>query len=61
MILAEKFGISLGGNMAQLPTYILFENAVEVTRFPELNFEKASHPPITKVFPQSKDQIQKAT
>ena len=47
--------------MAQLPTYILFENAVEVTRFPELNFEKASHPPITKVFPQSKDQIQKAT
>eukprot|EP00261_Vitis_vinifera_P010747 XP_002281160.2 PREDICTED: thioredoxin-related transmembrane protein 2 isoform X1 [Vitis vinifera] len=46
---AEKFGISVGGSMAQLPTYILFENAVEVTRFPELDFEaKASHPPITK-------------
>ena len=41
------------GSMAQLPTYILFENAVEVTRFPELDFEaKASHLPITKVFPQ---------
>ncbi|GLU01455.1 hypothetical protein SLE2022_187620 [Rubroshorea leprosula] len=46
---AEKFGISLGGNMGQLPTYILFENAAEVTRFPEFNFEvKPSHPPITK-------------
>lgn len=46
--------------MAQLPTYILFENAVEVTRLPEWDFEKASHPPITKVIPLSKDQIQMA-
>ncbi|KAK6927351.1 hypothetical protein RJ641_005942 [Dillenia turbinata] len=46
---AEKFGISLGGRMGQLPSYILFENAVEVTRFPEVDFEsKGSHPPITK-------------
>lgn len=46
---AEKFGISLSGNMDQLPTYILFENATEVTRFPEFNFElKPSHPPVTK-------------
>ncbi|WCJ29513.1 Thioredoxin superfamily protein [Euphorbia peplus] len=46
---AEKFGISLSGGMSQLPTYILFENAAEVTRFPELNFEaKSSHPPVTK-------------
>ncbi|XP_038710260.1 thioredoxin-related transmembrane protein 2 isoform X2 [Tripterygium wilfordii] len=41
---AEKFG-----SMGQLPVYILFENAAEVTRFPELDFEaKASHPDITK-------------
>ncbi|XP_031264109.1 thioredoxin-related transmembrane protein 2 homolog [Pistacia vera] len=46
---AEKFGISLGGSMGQLPTYILFENAAEINRFPEFNFEeKFSHPPITK-------------
>ncbi|KAF3446398.1 hypothetical protein FNV43_RR11577 [Rhamnella rubrinervis] len=46
---AAKFGISLGGGMSQLPTYILFENAAEVTRLPELDFEvKASHPPTTK-------------
>ncbi|KAK9273691.1 hypothetical protein L1049_018501 [Liquidambar formosana] len=46
---AEKFGISLGGSMGELPTYILFENAVEVARFPEVEIEaKASHPPITK-------------
>ncbi|KAG6770600.1 hypothetical protein POTOM_026286 [Populus tomentosa] len=56
---AEKFGISLSvlkggldaGGMDQLPTYILFENATEVTRFPEWDYEaKASHPPVTKVF-----------
>ncbi|XP_065849788.1 uncharacterized protein [Euphorbia lathyris] len=46
---AEKFGISLSGGMRQLPTYILFESAVEVTRFPEWNFEaKYLHPPVTK-------------
>ncbi|KAJ6698033.1 hypothetical protein OIU79_011553 [Salix purpurea] len=46
---AEKFGISLSGGMNQLPTYILFENATEVTRFPEWDYEaKASHPPVTK-------------
>ncbi|KAJ6914969.1 hypothetical protein NC651_017067 [Populus alba x Populus x berolinensis] len=46
---AEKFGISLSGGMDQLPTYILFENATEVTRFPEWDYEaKASHPPVTK-------------
>nr|XP_010925556.1 thioredoxin-related transmembrane protein 2 homolog isoform X2 [Elaeis guineensis] len=31
---AEKFGVSLWG---QLPTYILFDNAVEVSRFPDFN------------------------
>ncbi|OAY26786.1 thioredoxin-related transmembrane protein 2 [Manihot esculenta] len=46
---AEKFGISLSGGMSQLPTYILFENAAEVTRFPEWDFEaKSSHPPVSK-------------
>ncbi|XP_058074210.1 uncharacterized protein LOC131222963 isoform X2 [Magnolia sinica] len=46
---AEKFGISLGVSMGQLPTYILFENAVEVARFPEVDFEsKSSSPTITK-------------
>ncbi|XP_059657167.1 uncharacterized protein LOC132303770 [Cornus florida] len=45
---AERFGISLG-SIGQLPVYILFENATEVTRFPQVNFEaKASNPPITK-------------
>ncbi|XP_062164050.1 uncharacterized protein LOC133870830 isoform X4 [Alnus glutinosa] len=45
---AEKFGIYLGG-MDQLPTFILFENAAEVARFPQFNLEaKSSHPPITK-------------
>lgn len=35
----------------KLPTYILFENATAVARFPELDFAyKASHPSITKVF-----------
>ncbi|XP_031377263.1 thioredoxin-related transmembrane protein 2 homolog isoform X2 [Punica granatum] len=44
----DKFGISLV-TTGQLPTYILFENATEVARFPEIDFEtKASHPPITK-------------
>ncbi|KAH9301010.1 hypothetical protein KI387_012593, partial [Taxus chinensis] len=35
---ASKFGITLGANMGQLPTYILFENAVEVSRIPEMDF-----------------------
>lgn len=40
----------LAGSMGQLPTYILFENAAEVARIPQLDFEaKSSHPPITKV------------
>ncbi|EEF45854.1 thioredoxin-related transmembrane protein 2 [Ricinus communis] len=46
---AEKFGISLSGGMSQLPTYVLVENAAEVTRFPEWDFEaKSSHLPATK-------------
>ncbi|RZB57629.1 thioredoxin-related transmembrane protein 2 isoform X2 [Glycine soja] len=46
---AERFGISLSGSMGQLPTFILFENAAEVARFPELDFEAAYfHPKITK-------------
>ncbi|KAF2283010.1 hypothetical protein GH714_043656 [Hevea brasiliensis] len=46
---AEKFGISLSGGMSQLPTYILFENNAEVTRFPEWDFEaKSLHPPVSK-------------
>ncbi|XP_039061980.1 thioredoxin-related transmembrane protein 2-like isoform X2 [Hibiscus syriacus] len=44
---AEKFGISPGGSMGQLPTYILFENDTEVSRFPEFNFEATPTPPIT--------------
>ncbi|KAE8731709.1 putative DNA binding protein [Hibiscus syriacus] len=44
---AEKFGISPGGSMGQLPTYILFENDTEVSRFPEFNFEETPTPPIT--------------
>lgn len=36
--------------MKQLPAYILFENAEEVTRFPEVDFElRAFTPTITKV------------
>ncbi|KAI4337507.1 hypothetical protein L6164_015914 [Bauhinia variegata] len=46
---AEKLGISLSGSMSQLPTYILFENAAEVARWPELDFEaNFFHPSITK-------------
>ncbi|KDP34160.1 hypothetical protein JCGZ_07731 [Jatropha curcas] len=46
---AEKFGISLSGGMSQLPTYILFENNAEVTRFPEWDFAtKSSHPSVNK-------------
>ncbi|KAG9449147.1 hypothetical protein H6P81_009112 [Aristolochia fimbriata] len=46
---AEKFGISLGVSMAQLPTYILFDKAVEVARFPPLDAEgKGSSMKITK-------------
>lgn len=39
---AEKFGLSLWG---QLPTYILFDNAVEVARFPDFD---SPMPTITK-------------
>ncbi|KMT18059.1 hypothetical protein BVRB_2g032510 [Beta vulgaris subsp. vulgaris] len=47
---AEKFGISLTGNVG-VPAYILFENNAEVARFPGLGFEaRVSHPPITKDF-----------
>lgn len=36
--------------MGQLPTYILFENAAEVARIPELDFAaKFFNPAITKV------------
>ncbi|XP_068641442.1 uncharacterized protein [Aristolochia californica] len=46
---AEKFGISLGVSLAQLPTYILFDKAVEFTRFPPLDTEgKGSSTKITK-------------
>ncbi|GAV65530.1 hypothetical protein CFOL_v3_09045 [Cephalotus follicularis] len=46
---AEKFGISVSASMGHLPTFILFENAAEVKRFPEFKFEeKSSHPPVTK-------------
>ncbi|CAL9059287.1 unnamed protein product [Musa banksii] len=44
---AEKFGISLPG---QIPTYILFENAVEVARLPEFSYTEASVPTISKKF-----------
>ncbi|KAI6682277.1 hypothetical protein NL676_036158 [Syzygium grande] len=47
-VVAEKFGISLG-NMAQLPTYILFENATEIARLPDIDLGvKIFYPPITK-------------
>ncbi|KAK1266875.1 hypothetical protein QJS04_geneDACA002673 [Acorus gramineus] len=43
---AEYFGISLP---SQLPTYILFDNAVEVGRFPVISFDaRSSSPTITK-------------
>nr|XP_009380471.1 PREDICTED: thioredoxin-related transmembrane protein 2 homolog isoform X2 [Musa acuminata subsp. malaccensis] len=42
---AEKFGISLPG---QIPTYILFDNAVEVARLPEFSYTEASVPTISK-------------
>ncbi|XP_012570636.1 uncharacterized protein [Cicer arietinum] len=46
---AEKFGISLSGSMGQLPTFILFDNAAEVARFPELGSETTFfNPTITK-------------
>ncbi|XP_059285981.1 uncharacterized protein LOC132039529 isoform X2 [Lycium ferocissimum] len=35
---AERFGIPLG-SLNQLPVYILFENAIEVARFPEFDSE----------------------
>ncbi|KAF4363253.1 hypothetical protein CsatB_007606 [Cannabis sativa] len=47
---AEKFGLFLG-SMDQLPTYILFENATAVARFPDFVLEhKGYHPTITKRF-----------
>ncbi|CAO2825995.1 unnamed protein product [Amaranthus hypochondriacus] len=47
---AEKFGISLTGNVG-LPTYILFENNSEIARFPGVDFvAKGFHPPITKEY-----------
>ncbi|XP_020593927.1 thioredoxin-related transmembrane protein 2 isoform X2 [Phalaenopsis equestris] len=43
---AKKFGISLSGSH---PTYILYENAVEVARLPDIiNGSKAFRPAITK-------------
>lgn len=37
--------------MGQLPTYILFDNATEIVRYPELDYEaKYFQPTITKVF-----------
>ncbi|KAF6164515.1 hypothetical protein GIB67_025341, partial [Kingdonia uniflora] len=48
---ADMFGISLGVGMSHLPTYILYENGVEATRFPEADFEaKGSRRPVTKRF-----------
>ncbi|KAK9102331.1 hypothetical protein Sjap_019585 [Stephania japonica] len=48
---AEKFGISMGVSMNQLPTYILFDNGTEVAHFPDVQLEgKASYRPITKGF-----------
>ncbi|KAG6531554.1 hypothetical protein ZIOFF_005368 [Zingiber officinale] len=44
---AEKFGISLPGH---IPTYILFENAVEIARLPEIGYAEISLPKISKVF-----------
>lgn len=45
---AEKYGISLTGGTC-LPIYILFDNNMEVTRFPDTEFEgKVSPPPVTK-------------
>ncbi|XP_011626727.1 thioredoxin-related transmembrane protein 2 homolog isoform X2 [Amborella trichopoda] len=45
---AEKFGISLVTH-GQLPTYILFDKAIEIARYPEVDFEsKASASTITK-------------
>lgn len=43
---AAKYGITLGASMGQLPTYILFENGVEVSRIPEIDFEGKSKTPI---------------
>lgn len=44
-----RWNLALAASMGQLPTYMLFENATEVTRFPEFNFEAKPTPPITKV------------
>ncbi|KAK9167260.1 hypothetical protein Scep_002451 [Stephania cephalantha] len=39
----------MGVSMNQLPTYILFDNGMEVARFPEVQLEgKASYHPLTK-------------
>ncbi|WJX10059.1 hypothetical protein P8452_00825 [Trifolium repens] len=48
---AEKFGVSLSGSMGQLPSFILFDNATEIARFPELGSETSFfNPTITKGF-----------
>lgn len=44
---AEKFGVSLSGSMGQLPTFILFDNAAEVARFPVLGSETTFFNPTT--------------
>lgn len=37
--------------MSHLPTFILFDNATEVTRYPELDFEgKYFQPKVAKVY-----------
>lgn len=48
---AEKFGISLGMDYGHLPTYILFDRAVEVRRFPQIGgLYNNSNTNITKKF-----------
>lgn len=37
------------GGMSQLPTYILFEKGVEVSRFPDFYVDATLSLPITKV------------
>lgn len=42
--------VLLFGRTGQIPTYILFENAVEVARLPEFSYTEAFVPTIRKVF-----------
>ncbi|XP_051151649.1 uncharacterized protein LOC127265731 isoform X2 [Andrographis paniculata] len=45
---AEKFGITLE-NLHQLPTYVLFRDGVEISRYPEINSEaKIFDHPVSK-------------